>query len=264
MTAAVTFDLWYTLLSLAPHDATRYIQGQEDLAVELLDSWPERASPSTPARPQGTRTAFRAEYRAAALASHYGISVSSATQIQHAASRSGKVPTPDEYVAALHRLVDEAEFRLTDGASEVLEELRDDGYRVGVVSNTVGEPGAAIERVCRRFHLDRYIEAWAWSDQHPWTKPAPELFRWCLDRLGVAASSSIHVGDGASDIDGGHRAGYRGTILYLGSANYAPEYRRMFAPAIAPGTTPPSATLLRFREIPDRVRSALPLAGKAG
>ena len=148
---------------------------------------------------------------------------------------------------------------LTPEALSTLESLREAGYRVGLVSNTVGEPGAALERVCRRFGIDRFIEAWAWSDQHPWTKPAPELFQWCLERLGVPASAAVHVGDGASDIDGGHRAGYRATILYSGASNYSAEYRRMFAPKIDPATTPPAATLLRFQEVPEHVRAVLPV-----
>jgi HAD superfamily hydrolase (TIGR01549 family) len=264
MPAAVTFDLWYTLLALSPHDGARYLKEQEDRAVDLLDSWPDDPSPRTAVPLVSPRMAFRVEFETASISSRLGLSIPTATQIQIAAQRCGKAAAPAEYLASVTELVEGMEFRVSDGAPEALAELRENGYRIGVVSNTVGEPGAALEQVCRNFGLDRWIEEWAWSDQHPWAKPAPELFHWCLERLGVPASSAVHVGDGASDIEGGQRAGYRGTVHYTGASTYSAEYRKRFAPPIDPSADPPTATLQDLRDLQATVRRVLPIGPDSG
>lgn len=245
---AVTFDLWYTLLGLEPAEEEAYIDSVHSAACDLLVSWPadERGRPA-PSR-ERARSEFRREFLRASALSAEGRSWGPTAQIRSVARRLGRAPAPETYLHRLAEIVSKLPLRPAVGAAETLKTLRGAGYRIGVVSNTVGEPGAALEQVCGRLGLARWIEAWAWSDQHPWTKPAPQLFRWCLNRLGVTAAAAVHVGDAWSDIAGGRAAGYRATVQFLGLANYSPEYKRTFVPALPPTTTP-TRTCRRFAEL---------------
>ncbi|MGC2289490.1 MAG: HAD-IA family hydrolase, partial [Thermoplasmata archaeon] len=75
-----------------------------------------------------------------------------------------------------------------------------------------------------------YIEAWAFSDQLPWTKPAPEIFWHCLGMLSTRRERAVHVGDGWVDIAGARAAGLRAGILYSGERRYGETYGRLIGP----------------------------------
>ncbi len=246
---AVTFDVWYTLVYLAPEEEEGYVTSLVDAAGDLLRSWPAgprgRPAPSLAV----ARRAFRREFEQAAWLSRRGVTCTPAQQIQAVADRLDRRARPDEYVRRIEELVDRLPLRAAPGAGVALRRVRAAGYRVGVVSNTVGEPGRALQKVLHRFGFAGQIQEWAWSDQHPWTKPAPELFRWCLRRLRVPPSRAIHVGDGWSDVVGAHRAGFRACVQFLGHASYSPSYAKVFAPPI-PASQAADRKIRSFRGLP--------------
>ena len=258
---AVTVDLWYTLLHLEPPEQERYLHQQEERAARLIESWPALPIPDGAPAPLDPRTAFRTEFRAAALAAWEGRSVAPTTQIARAAKLAGHEARPEEFAVSLGELVEGMEFRPAPGAVGFLQELRSKGYRLGLVSNTVGEPGRYLQRVCDRLGLGRFLEVWAWSDELPWTKPSPQIFHWCLSRLGVDPASAVHVGDGASDVGGAIAAGMRGAVLYEGLSDYPVEYKRMFAPPLD-SVARPSARASRMSDIPgivDQIFAGVPV-----
>jgi HAD superfamily hydrolase (TIGR01509 family) len=202
---------------------------QVDLATSVLASSP-LADGTPPVDDGGLRRAFEAVYADAVAASQEGRSVSPALQIEQAGARTGRVPDPDAYLRGLHDLVSRTPFRPAPGAFDVLERLRRDGWETAVVSNTVGEPGATLRPVLQRMGLEPLVDAFVFSDEGPWTKPAPEIFREATDRLGVVPSRTVHVGDGWVDIEGARRAGLRAGVLYTGLQRYGARYRSLFLP----------------------------------
>jgi FMN phosphatase YigB (HAD superfamily) len=226
---ALTLDLWHTLVYLDPAAEETYMREQIALATGLLEAAPttDGAARSTPPE---LRRAFEAVYAEAVAASQRGVSVPPARQIEEAGRRTGRAPDPREYVAGLAGLVGRTEFRPAAGALEVLRELADDGWALGIISNTVGEPGASLRPVLHRFGFDRVVRSTTFSDEHPWTKPAPELFRQSLRALGVPPERAVHIGYGWVDIEGARRAGYRAGILFTGLQEYGAKYRELFLP----------------------------------
>jgi putative hydrolase of the HAD superfamily len=90
------------------------------------------------------------------------------------------------------------------GVVEHLRDLAATGVAIAVVSNADG----LVESTLRRCEIpfDVVID----STIVGFAKPQPEIFACALEKLNVAASDAVHVGDMASaDVDGAHAAGVR-------------------------------------------------------
>ncbi|MCI4347471.1 MAG: HAD family hydrolase [Thermoplasmata archaeon] len=224
---AVLLDLWHTLAYLEPADEERYMSAQLETMAHVFEQWP----PSPRGRHPPLRDAQRAaeEVRAEVVAAaSRGVSIPLAVQALHGARRLGRTARPLELSQALTTLVARSPFLVSPGLLDTLGELRDRRFRLGVISNTIGEPGEALQRRLDEAGVGHFIEAWAFSDQLPWTKPAPEIFWHCLGMLSTRRERAIHVGDGWSDLVGARAAGLRAGILYTGLRKYGKTYGLLF------------------------------------
>jgi len=91
-----------------------------------------------------------------------------------------------------------------------LEKLRAQGYRLGVISNSIG----TMEQQLQRLDLARHFETVIDSAIVGVEKPHPEIFRVALTRAGTDAAAALFVGDtNATDMGGAHLAGLRGVLI---------------------------------------------------
>lgn len=257
---AVTLDLWHTLFYLEPGAEEVYIENQAELAGRIL--WESPRAPGAPERTkEELRWAFEQEYAEAVSESGVGRTVSPTEQLLKAGRAVGREADLGRYLKELEVLVRAAPFKRAPGAIELLQGLREDGYRLGIVSNTVGEPGRFLRPTLRAMGFDRYIESYLFSDEHPWTKPAPEIFRAALEELKSRPEEAVHVGDGWADIEGARRARFRAAILFTGLQAYASRYAALFLP---PNWQRPQADyrLARLEEVRPLVRSLLPIPSR--
>jgi putative hydrolase of the HAD superfamily len=99
-------------------------------------------------------------------------------------------------------------FELYEDALPVLAELRRQGLKIGLVSNTSRDLDAFI----RHFELD--VDAWIASGTHGKVKPSPTIFRAVLELLGVEPQAAVMVGDSpADDVDGAQAIGMRAFLI---------------------------------------------------
>lgn len=255
---AVTLDLWHTLIFLRPEDEEEYMETQIRLATAAL----ERAEPlpGVPVAADGAlRRAFEEVYAQAVTEAGRGRTVTPVEQLRRAGERTGRRPRAEEYLRDLRSVVERLPFEKAPGGIDFLRSLAEDGYRLGVISNTVGEPGAFLRPALEKMGFDAFVRAYVFSDELPWTKPAPEIFRTTLERLGERPDAAVHVGDGWSDIEGARRAGMRGGILFTGLQDYGARYKALFLPEgwDRPSTEYVADRLDRVREL---VRRLLPPA----
>jgi FMN phosphatase YigB (HAD superfamily) len=248
---AVTFDLWHTLLYLEPADEDEYNRSQGALGLETLQEAPV-AGRSTLSPTEAVR---RASQEAGDL-SERGESVSLSAQIERAAALAGRTVDPARYVERIERLVASSPFRVAPGAQEAMADIAGRGVRIGVVANTVGEPGRALRRICEREGLGRFVGAWSWSDELPWTKPSPKIFSHCLDELGGTPPHALHVGDAIWDIEGARSAGFAASVLFTGLARYGTHYRSVVMTR-DPAAARPDYTIHRLAELPTLVDRVL-------
>ena len=104
-----------------------------------------------------------------------------------------------------------------------LHKLRAQGYRLGVISNSIGTMEQQLERVGLRHYFEVAIDSAVVGVE----KPHPEIFRIALERAKVLPADAIFVGDtNATDMGGAHLAGLAGVLIdRVGAYPNAPSPR---------------------------------------
>ncbi|QIK68874.1 prolipoprotein diacylglyceryl transferase [Erysipelothrix sp. HDW6C] len=91
-----------------------------------------------------------------------------------------------------------------DGAMDVLNTLKDEGYRMGIVSNKHTE---TVMLGVDLLKMNDYFEVILGVDQFSPAKPDPAGIDVALERMDADKGQVIYVGDTASDVVAGQRAG---------------------------------------------------------
>lgn len=100
-----------------------------------------------------------------------------------------------------------ANERCVPGTMALLERLREDGIKIGIVTNST-----AAEQLpkLKRMKIDHLIDVLVISSEAGVIKPDPAIFRMTLDQLGCSADEVVMVGDSwSADIAGAQAAGIR-------------------------------------------------------
>jgi beta-phosphoglucomutase len=90
------------------------------------------------------------------------------------------------------------------GAIELLQELKETGYRQALASST---PGENIELVSRVLHLDRYLSVLVSGESVAHGKPAPDIFLKAASELGVEPARSLVIEDAVAGIEAARAGG---------------------------------------------------------
>ena len=99
-------------------------------------------------------------------------------------------------------------FELYEDVLPVLGLLRDEGLKIGLVSNTSRDLDAFV----RHHALD--VDAWVSSGVHGKVKPSPTIFRAVLELLDVPPEAAVMVGDSPDDdVAGAEAIGIRAFLL---------------------------------------------------
>ena len=106
---------------------------------------------------------------------------------------------------------------LTDPeARPMLEELRESGLRIGVLSNTIWPRDWHVGFFERDGVYD-LIDGDVYTSDIPWTKPSPQAFGAAMEAVGVTEPAAcVYVGDRLfDDVHGAHAAGMRAIHIPL-------------------------------------------------
>ena len=219
MPAAVTFDLWQTLIF------------ERDGSAK-----------------SGMRRKIRAEYGEEAL-SQLGYSVSRATIDRQLRELSDEITSGhdrgldrryEDWIRLLVERIDpelpdrigatgmetfgavidqsfiESPPQLLDGTIELLDLLSGSGLKIGLISNTGLTSPATYKKWFSRIDLLGRFDYMAFSNELAVAKPSGQIFDATLTKLGVPASRALHVGDNLhADVAGAAAAGMA-TVWVLG------------------------------------------------
>jgi len=107
--------------------------------------------------------------------------------------------------------------RLLPGAKDALTEVRDKGYRMGLISNTGRTPGSMLRVVMDKLGILEHFDTTTFSDEILFRKPNELAFNVTLEKLRAIPKATVHVGDDPEkDVLGAKRVGMR-------AIQYAPD-----------------------------------------
>jgi len=91
-----------------------------------------------------------------------------------------------------------------------LEQLREAGYRVGIITNLRRN----LDELCQRVGLASYLDFAVGSQEVGIEKPHPPIFMAALDRVNAAPEECLHVGDQfRSDVMGAQGVGMKAVLI---------------------------------------------------
>ena len=127
---------------------------------------------------------------------------------------------------------------MIDGARDTLIALKEQGYKLGLLSNTMFDGSIHVADL-ERFELDPYFDAMLFSaDLNMW-KPNAAPYHYLLDKLGAAPANAVFIGDSpVHDVVGGKGAGMH--AIYFRSSDRFGE----------PDGVQPDATIDQLDELP--------------
>jgi len=200
---AVTFDYWQTLVA----------ERRGEMRDLQIGRW-ERllADAGQPRAVDDLTEAFAAnwevfEQRWRTNAGPYGASAT----VVFVAERLGLELSDglrDELEDGFRVVGETASLRTAPGVEACLTSLRAAGIRLGIVCDVGLTASPVLRERLERFGLLRFFDAWSFSDETGWFKPAAEAFVPALEGLGVEASGTAHVGDNErTDIAGAKALG---------------------------------------------------------
>ena len=239
---AITVDFWGTLLLDPPSSDNRYKARRLRDFENILAGAGIRASGA----------ALDRAYEASAVhlsriwAKHRDVPVSDHVRAIVGAVDSalpGRLPTDvlDALVDAYARPALLVPPAVDEGALTALSALREAGYTLAVVSNTMRTPGATLRKILERFGLLRCFAHTVFSDEIGIRKPDPAIFLGALRAVGGDPATAIHVGDdGMLDVGGARAAGMR--VIQVTSASLK-----------ALGGRRPDAVIPKLSGLPDAV-----------
>jgi len=110
------------------------------------------------------------------------------------------------------------EFKVYDDSLPILEELKNRGLIIGLVSNVVKD----MEPTYTELGIQPYLDFKVTSSEVGFDKPRPEIFEAALKKAQVKPEESIFVGDQYHlDIVGARGVGIKGVLIDRN--NYSPE-----------------------------------------
>ena len=158
-------------------------------------------------------------------------------------------PQPPEDV--LHKIVAEiytvsqAHWHAEEDAAPTLNALRQEGYRMGIVSNAGDDQD--VRTLTEKAKLTGYFDVIVSSAAAGIRKPHPKIFDLTLAHWGFKPDQAVMVGDTlGADILGAHNAGMPG--IWISRRGDRPDNHAHL------DTIPPDATIASLSELPQLLR----------
>jgi putative hydrolase of the HAD superfamily len=196
MIDTVTFDLWNTLLVNAPPDMEKYRFRRVENIVAILRKNGYQVSS------EEILEAYRMGFEKCKETWRRNLDLSTQQQLHVMFGFLSNVDLKEITESLMTELTDayvspilEDPPELIRGAANVLEELKRNGYKIGLICNTGTTPGKTIRMLLERLGILRYFHTTTFSNELGIRKPDPRIFLHTLNDLGSKVQNSLHVGD---------------------------------------------------------------------
>jgi len=138
----------------------------------------------------------------------------------------------DKLVRQLHkiktahylRLVDQGELPLRPGVARLIAEARQAGIRLAIATTTTPENVDALLRANLGNDAPDWFEVIGAGDVVPAKKPAPDIYQWVIERLGLPASACLAIEDSEMGLKSALAAGLR-CVVTISEYTRAHDFR---------------------------------------
>ncbi|HSX02985.1 MAG TPA: HAD-IA family hydrolase [Candidatus Saccharimonadia bacterium] len=137
-------------------------------------------------------------------------------ELLEATGAPGPVPSPSPLATAV------AGLRPHQAVMELVEELKDSGYRLGIISNITADHAALY----RQQGLTEQFDDAIFSSEVGLTKPDKRIYWLALERLGVRPHEAVFIDDNAENVAAAARLGLH-AIAYTTPARLRRELHRL-------------------------------------
>jgi len=206
MIKAVFFDLYHTLVHYQP--------SQEELESDALKSMNIEVSPTALRRPILAANEYIYQQMAQRPLSRRSKEEKMALymEYQRVVLKEAGITPDEKVVLRLLGMMQQAKMNLVlfDDVTAALDDLKRRGYKVGLISNIEQDMTTTLDKLGLSKRLDIVVT----SQDAGFTKPQPEIFRYALEKAGVAAAEAVYVGDQYQvDVLGANSAGMQGILI---------------------------------------------------
>lgn len=107
------------------------------------------------------------------------------------------------------RLVDQGQLPLRPGVARLISEARQAGIRLAIATTTTPENVGALLRANLGNDAPGWFEVIGAGDVVPAKKPAPDIYQWVIERLGLPAAACLAIEDSEMGLKSALGAGLR-------------------------------------------------------
>ena len=107
------------------------------------------------------------------------------------------------------RLVEQGRLSLRPGIARLIDEARHAGIRLAIATTTSPDNVEALLRASLAPESASWFEVIGAGDIVPAKKPAPDIYCWVLDRLGLPADACLAIEDSENGLESALAAGLR-------------------------------------------------------
>ncbi len=105
------------------------------------------------------------------------------------------------------------QITLVDGTENLLSELKEKGFKVGVAS---GNDRRFLEKALSHLGIDDFFDVVVSSDDVRNSKPEPDMILKAMRALGVREGETVYIGDSQNDIIAAKKAGVKSIFVLSG------------------------------------------------
>ncbi len=123
----------------------------------------------------------------------------------------------DQWIAELHRtkthhflnLMKTSEIQLRPGVMNLIQQLRTNGIRIAIATTTTPENVIALLENTLGIDSPGWFDVIGAGDIVPHKKPAPDIYQWVIDQLGLPAEHCIAIEDSVNGLKSALAAGIK-------------------------------------------------------
>ena len=145
------------------------------------------------------------------------------------------IPRPADlggFVAGLHRtktriyteMLDAGAIPLRPGVARLLSAARAAGYRLAIATTTTPENVTALLRNALAPDAESWFDLIAAGDVVPLKKPAPDIYAWAMDQIGVTPRECVAFEDSRHGLDAAAGAGIAAIVITVNAYTAAQDF----------------------------------------